>query len=136
MIRNVRAHGHSEFLHSTADILPMPNRRQFHQSVRSGAASQASGQARRAARGQRRRDAVDYCSPGHILASLHRADDCGESAAQQVTLRAAARAALRLKRASDRIGDLVGHIINGCRPSVVAESTGALSTTASRRSPS
>jgi hypothetical protein len=114
----------------------MPNRRQFHQSVHSGAASQASGQARRAARGQRRRDAVDYCSPGHILASLHRADDCGESAAQQVTLRAAARAALRLKRASDRIGDLVGHIINGCRPSVVAESTGALSTTASRRSPS
>jgi hypothetical protein len=114
MIRHVRAHGHSEQLHRTAHILVMPDRRHFHQRVRSGAASQAGRRARHPARSQRRHDALGDRSPGQILTGHHRLCHRGESAAQQMALPAAARAAVSLKRGRDRIRDLLGQIGGAC----------------------
>jgi hypothetical protein len=115
MIRHVRAHGHGEQLHRAAEILPVPDRRQFHQRVRSGTTSQASGQARYPARGQRRPDARGYRALGQVLTSFHRLCHRGQSAAQQVTLPAAARTAVTLERGRDRIRDLAGRVSFGRR---------------------
>ena len=93
----------------------MPDRRQSHERVHSGASGQASGQTRYPGRGQRRPDAFGYRSPGQVLTGFHRVGRRGESAAQKVTLPIAARAAVSLKRGRDRICDLVGYVSIACR---------------------
>jgi hypothetical protein len=93
----------------------MPDRRQFHKRVHSGARGHVSGQARHPGRGQCHRDAFGYRSPGQILTSFHRVCRRSESAAQKVTLPIAARAAVSLKRGRDGICDLVGYVSIACR---------------------